>query len=85
MNKKTLIAGFLVLLFFLHQDFWLRDNPALIFGFLPATLAYHMFWTVAAAFGWWCLVRFAWPREFEEDHSAVSSSSTPETEGGSGK
>ena len=84
MNKKKLIAGFLVLLFFLHQDFWLRDNPSLIFGFLPATLAYHMFWTVAAAFGWWCLVRFAWPREFDEGDSAAISA-TKETEGGSGE
>ncbi|MBC9866452.1 MAG: DUF3311 domain-containing protein [Opitutae bacterium] len=74
MRKKSLIIGFLILLFFLHQDFWLKDNPSLVFGFLPATLAYHMFWTVAAAFGWWCLVRFAWPPEFEESDSATSAS-----------
>lgn len=78
MSKKTLIIGFLVLLFFLHQDFWLKDNPSLVFGFLPATLAYHMFWTVAAAFGWWCLVRFAWPLRFEEGDSPASTSLSKE-------
>ena len=61
MSKKTLVFGYLVLLAILHQDFWLKDNASLVFGFLPATLAYHMGFVCAAAIGWLLVIKFAWP------------------------
>ncbi|MCP4202574.1 MAG: hypothetical protein GY769_11640 [bacterium] len=36
-----LFALVVVVLFALHQDFWLRDNPSLIAG-LPIGLLYHL-------------------------------------------
>ncbi len=65
--SKKLVFAFLVALFILHQDFWLRDNASLVLGFIPASLAYHMVFTVLAALGWYLVVRFAWPHFPEED------------------
>jgi len=67
MSKKTLIIGYLVLLFFLHQDSWLKNDGTLVMGFLPATLAYHMAFTVAAAVGWLLIVKFAWPKGLDDE------------------
>ena len=64
--KKGVIA-FMLILFVLHQDFWLKENGDLVFGILPATLAYHMGFTVLAAFGWFLVVKYAWPEFPEED------------------
>jgi hypothetical protein len=61
MSKKTLVFGYLILLFFLHQDSWLKNDGTLVLGFLPATLAYHMGFVFAAAFGWLLVIKFAWP------------------------
>ena len=61
MSKRTLIAGFLVLMFVLHQDFWLKGDPALVLGFLPISLAYHVGWTLLVALGWFLVARFCWP------------------------
>lgn len=62
MPKRLLLIVFVVL-FVLHQDFWLRDNPRLIFGVLPVSLAYHVGWTAAVALAWYFVTRFAWPDE----------------------
>jgi hypothetical protein len=63
---KKLVIVYMVVLFVLHQDFWLKDNATLVFGVLPASLAYHMAFTVLAALGWFLVVKFAWPT-FPED------------------
>jgi len=69
--KKPLILLYMVVLFFLHQDFWLKDSAYLVFGFLPASLAYHMLFTLLAAFGWFLVVKFAWPTFAEEDEEGA--------------
>ena len=38
MSKGTLITGYFVVLFFLHQDSWWRNDPRLVLGFLPVSL-----------------------------------------------
>ena len=55
------VYALLVALFFLHQDFWFWNNGSLVCGFLPVGLAYHIGYSVAAAFGWWLALRYAWP------------------------
>ncbi|MBH55059.1 MAG: hypothetical protein CMI18_12040 [Opitutaceae bacterium] len=67
MSNKLLIFLFLIVLLFLHQDFWFKDDPSLVFGFLPVTLAYHMVFTVVAAIGWLMVVKFAWPKGLDEE------------------
>lgn len=57
---------FLVLaLFVLHQDFWLWDNKALIFGFMPIGLMYHAVFSIAAGLVWALATKLAWPAEIE--------------------
>lgn len=69
--SKKLIFIFMVLLFILHQDFWLKDNGTLVFGFIPASLAYHMGFTLMAAFAWFLVVKFAWPQYPEEEEEGI--------------
>ena len=60
--------GVAVLLYLLHQDLWLwRTARPLVFGFLPAGLAYHAGYTlaIAAVLAW--LVRTRWPSHLERD------------------
>jgi hypothetical protein len=38
----------------------------LVFGFLPIGLAYHAFYTLLVFVWMALLVKFAWPKEFEE-------------------
>jgi hypothetical protein len=66
MSKKTLVFGYMVLLFLLHQDWWLKNDGTLVMGFLPATLAYHMGFVIAAAIGWLLVIKFAWPEGLED-------------------
>ena len=66
MSKKTLVFGFLVLLAILHQYSWLKNDGTLVFGFLPATLAYHMGFVCVAAIGWLMIVKFAWPEGLDD-------------------
>ena len=55
------LAAFVVL----HQDFWLWTDGTLVFGFLPAGLAYHVGFSLATA-GFWALAsRYAWPNDLE--------------------
>jgi hypothetical protein len=50
------------ILYALHQDFWLwREARPLVFGFLPAGLAYHGAYTLIVAGFMAALCRFAWP------------------------
>jgi hypothetical protein len=73
MSKRTLIIGFFVLLFVLHQDFWWKDDPTLVLGILPISLAYHVVWTLLVALGWFLVCRFCWPHALD----AAPSGSTP--------
>jgi hypothetical protein len=66
MSKPKLILAFFVLLFVLHQDFWWRSDPSLVFGILPVSLAYHVVWTLLIAAGWFLVTKFCWPHELDE-------------------
>jgi hypothetical protein len=52
--------------FLLHQDGWNWQNAEpLVFGFLPAGLAYHAAYAVLAAILMAVLVKFAWPADLD--------------------
>jgi hypothetical protein len=57
----------------LHQDFWLWSDRRMVFGFLPAGLAYHMAYSILACVVMVLLVQFAWPKHLEdlEPHEAA--------------
>ena len=63
---RKLIYILAVLLFALHQDWWLWDDPSLVLGFLPAGLAYHVAYSLASALLWFLAVRFAWPDDLAD-------------------
>jgi hypothetical protein len=62
---------FLVLaVYVLHQDFWnWKKVEPLLFGFLPAGLAYHAGYSILAAVTMGILVKFAWPAHLENAES----------------
>jgi hypothetical protein len=64
---RTLLALAVLGLYILHQDWWFwKTARPLVFGFLPAGLAYHAAFCVAAAVLMWALTRYAWPSHLEE-------------------
>ena len=66
--KTLLLALATAALYALHQDVWFwRTADPLVFGFLPAALAYHAAYCVAAALLMWGLTTLAWPRHLEEE------------------
>ena len=66
--KRTLLVIAVIVLYFLHQDFWFwRTAHPLVFGFVPIGLFYQGCFSVAAAFLMWLLVKFAWPHHLEEE------------------
>ena len=60
------------LLIVLHQDIWLWDNPKLVFGFLPITLAYHMGISIGAGITWYLAIHYCWP--FEKEPTKIDDS-----------
>ena len=62
MNRKIVYIAAIALTI-LHQDFWLWDDPTLVFGFLPAGMAYHVVYSIATALLWFFALHFAWPKE----------------------
>ena len=66
MSKRSLIVGFFVLLFVLHQDVWWKNDPTLVLGVLPISLAYHVVWTLLVALGWFLVCKFCWPHVLDE-------------------
>jgi hypothetical protein len=66
MSKKVLLGGFVLGVYLLHQDVWNweRIDP-LVFGILPAGLAYHVGYSILAAIMMAVLVRIAWPKHLE--------------------
>jgi hypothetical protein len=63
MRQAVYVA--LVALIVLHQDFWLWNDSSLLFDFLPAGLAYHMLYSIVAAFVWGLALLCAWPEDAE--------------------
>ena len=64
-NCRALVWFFMLALLILHQDFFLWDDKTLIFGFLPSGLAYHAWFSMAAAVAWGLAIRHAWPDDVE--------------------
>ena len=66
--KSAILALLVCALYLLHQDFFLwRTARPLVFGFLPAGLAYHALYTLAAAALMILLCRYAWPAHLDRD------------------
>ena len=56
----------------LHQDVWLwRSARPLVFGFLPAGLAYHAAYTIGISLLMIVLVRARWPTHLEDASERV--------------
>lgn len=63
--RNVVFVGVLVLMF-LHHDFWLWSDRTLVFGFLPSGLAWHATYSVVAAGFWYLVMKFAWPKALED-------------------
>lgn len=62
-----LTALVLLVFFALHQDIWLwRESRPLVFGVLPAGLAYHAAYTLAVSVVMAVLVRCCWPSHLDD-------------------
>ena len=61
--RRAAWAG-IPILFVLHADWWLWDDPRLIGG-LPVGLVYHALYCLAATIEMFLLVRYAWPAHLE--------------------
>lgn len=64
--KKWVLAGLVLVMIVLHQDFWNwnRAEP-LAFGFLPVGLTYHLFYAIACSVLMAILVAADWPEHLE--------------------
>ena len=66
--KTAFLTLLIVLVAALHQDFWFwRSARPLLFGFLPAGLWYHAFYTIAVSGLMLLLCRWAWPERLERN------------------
>ena len=63
-SVRALLYAALVLLFVLHQDLWLWDDPRIVLG-LPVGLSYHVVYCLVASLLLGRTVRFAWPEGAE--------------------
>jgi len=72
--KKFLLFLLIALVYLAHQDLWnWKKSEPLVFGFLPAGLAYHAGYSVLCAMMMAVLVKVAWPRHLEaQDHHAAA-------------
>jgi hypothetical protein len=61
-----LLGVLLVLLYLLHNDFWLSDDARLVAG-LPIGFVYHILYCVAATGMMVLLVKHAWPAHVDDD------------------
>ena len=63
---KWLLVVLVLVVYALHQDWWLWTNRSLVFGILPVGLAYHAGYAILASCLMAVLVKFAWPAELEQ-------------------
>ena len=63
---KTMLYLALFLLFLLHNDLWLWEDPSLFIG-LPVGLVYHIGFCGVVSVVMVLLVRFAWPHHLETE------------------
>ena len=63
---RNIIIVLVVIMAIVHQDVWLWSNQGLVFGFIPAGLAYHAGYSIAAATLWFIAMKIAWPTHLEE-------------------
>jgi hypothetical protein len=62
------VALLTALAYALHQDLWLwRTARPLVFGFLPAGLAYHAAYTLGVSLLMLVLVKTRWPSHLDPD------------------
>jgi len=65
-TRGKLAWGLVALVTVLHFDFWWWDSTAIVFGFVPLTLAHQIGITLGAGLAWALVMRFAWPSGVEE-------------------
>jgi hypothetical protein len=75
--KNVLLFLMIGVMYLLHQDFWNWSNGSLVFGFLPAGLAYHAGYSLLASAMMAILVECAWPKHLE-DTKPVDQGKNPE-------
>ena len=73
--RRLALAG-LPVLYILHNDFWLWDDPRIVIG-LPVGLLYHVLFCVAATGVMLLLVNYAWPAHLEVETAAVDQEKRP--------
>jgi uncharacterized oligopeptide transporter (OPT) family protein len=65
--RRLLLTVLVLGVYIIHQDFWnWRRVEPLVFGFLPAGLAYHAAYSILASIVMALLVKFAWPSHLEK-------------------
>ena len=65
--KNALLVLLILAVYVLHQDFWnWKSYEPLVFGFLPAGLAYHAFYVFLCSIMLAILVKTAWPAHLED-------------------
>jgi hypothetical protein len=65
--RRILLVLAVVVVYFLHQDFWFWRSSYLVLGFVPIGLFYQACFSVAASLLMWLLVKFAWPAHLERE------------------
>ena len=65
-GPRRLLWIWVVILFALHQDFWLWDDKNLVMGSMPVGLFYHAMFSIVASITWVLANKYAWPVEIEE-------------------
>lgn len=63
---KGLLFAALGLLYLLHNDLWIWDDPTLVAG-LPVGLFYHVLYCLACALMMWLVCRYGWPAGLDAD------------------
>lgn len=64
-NTRRIVYALVLTMAVLHHDFWLWNDASLVFGILPAGLAYHGFFSILASVAWAFVVKYAWPQDVE--------------------
>ena len=56
----------IIVLYLLHNDFWLWDQPTLMLG-IPVGLLYHIGFCIVTSILMMMLVKYSWPRHLDSD------------------